>query len=197
MLVSDGKGGLATATVTITVTPVNDADVFVKTSISKTKLFIGENTVVTVKVGNNGPDSAQNVVVTYKIPEGMTFVGLTYEAGYPAPVYDPATNTVTWNLGDLGIIDPWMKVVLYADETGTITNSANVISDTSDLVESNNLASIIVEIQNLVPEQPSIPEANAVSKTRTIPLQHTGLPLAGFVLAALAIAGGLIPKRKN
>ena len=188
---------LPTATVTITVTPVNDADVFVKTYISKTKLLIGENTVVTVKVGNNGPDSAQNVVVTYKIPEGMTFVGLTYEAGYPAPVYDPATHTITWNLGDLGIIDPWMKVVLYADETGASTNMANVISDTFDPVESNNLASIIVDVQNTVPEQPSVPEANAASKTRTIPLQHTGLPLAGFVLAALAIAGGLIPKRKN
>ncbi|MDI6724010.1 MAG: hypothetical protein QMD61_05135 [Methanobacterium sp.] len=161
------------------------ADVFVNTTPSKTKLTVGETMVVRVKVGNNGPDSAQNVVVTYKIPAGMEFVSLTHEAGYPAPTYDSATRTVTWNLGDLGVIDPWMDITLRAVGAGTTSSDASVISDTYDPVPSNNVEAVTITVEQA--------KANAA----TVPMQPTGIPLAGLVLAVLMLSAGLFMQKRK
>ena len=161
------------------------ADVFVNTSISKNNPTVGEEVVVRVKVGNNGPDGAQNVIVTYKIPAGMEFVSLTQEAGYPVSTYDPATRTVTWNLGDLAIIDPWMDITLRAVSSGATSSDAIVTSDTYDPVSENNVSAVAITVEQA--------QVNAA----TVPMQPTGIPIAGLVLAVLMLTTGLvIPKRK-
>ena len=161
------------------------ADVFVNTSISKNNPTVGEEVVVRVKVGNNGSDGAQNVIVTYKVPAGMEFVSLTEETGYPASTYDPATRTVTWNLGDLAIINPWMDITLRAVSSGATSSDASVTSDTYDPVSENNVSAVAITVEQA--------QVNAA----TVPMQPTGIPIAGLVLAVLMLTAGLvIPKRK-
>jgi hypothetical protein len=38
---------------------------------------------------------------------------------------------------------------------------------------------------------------NAASTTKTVPMQHTGMPIAGLVLAILAVIGGTLAPRKK
>jgi len=119
---------------------------------------------------------------------------VTQDTGYPAPVYNPTTRTVTWNLGTLGVIDPYMCITLRAVSPGIFDNIASVTTTTHDPNTGNKTSSVLVNVQ-----QPVVPEANAASSTsRTVGMQETGLPLAGLVLAVLAVFGGLVmPKRKN
>jgi uncharacterized repeat protein (TIGR01451 family) len=165
------------------------ADVYVITTANKTKLNIGENVIITVKVGNNGPDTAQGVVVSYTLPKGFKFVCVTADAGLK-PVYDPVTRTITWNIGDVPVGDPHMYITLKAVSSGTFENTAKIIEETTyDPNTDNKSSSITINVQ-----KPSKHKAHAA----TIPLHHTGLPLAGLVLAVLAVFSGLVmPKRKN
>lgn len=166
----------------------SQADVYMEVSSSKTDPKVGEDFVITVKVGNKGPDAAKNVVVTYKLPEGMEYVGLTSDAGYPAPQYDAATRTVTWNLGDLPVIDPAMYITVRALNANDFVNSVELTTDSNDPVNSNNIGTVTVNAA-------AATEVNAA--TKTIAMQKTGVPLAYLVLAVLLILGGLVgPQRK-
>ena len=165
------------------------ADVYVNTSTSKNNPAVGEEVVVRVKAGNNGPDTAQNVIVTYKVPEGMEFVSLTQETGYPAPVYDPTTRTVTWNLGNLTVIDPWMDITLRAVSAGATSGDASVSSDTYDPVSGNNLESGAISVEQA--------QVNAATIDTTVPMQKTGVPIGMIVTALLMLVTGLVmPRRK-
>ena len=176
-------GGNATLTVPAA------ADVYVNTSTSKNNPTVGEEVVVRVKAGNNGPDTAQNVIVTYKVPEGMEFVSLTQEAGYPAPVYDPTTRTVTWNLGNLAVIDPWMDITLRAVSAGATSGDASVSSDTYDPVSGNNLESGAISVEQA--------QVNAATIDTTVTMQKTGVPVGMIVTALLMLVTGFVmPRRK-
>lgn len=165
------------------------ADVYVNTSTSKNNPYVGEKVVVRVKAGNNGPDTAQNVIVTYKVPEGMEFVSLAWEAGYPAPAYDPTTRTVTWNLGNLTVIDPWMDITLRAVSAGATSGDASVTSDTYDPVSGNNLESGAISVEQT--------QVNAATVDSTVPMQKTGVPIGMIVTALLLLVTGFVmPRRK-
>lgn len=165
------------------------ADVYVNTSTSKNNPAVGEEVVVRVKAGNNGPDTAQNIVVTYKVPEGMEFVSLAWETGYPAPVYDPTTRTVTWNLGNLAVIDPWMDITLRAASAGATSGDASVTSDTYDPVSENNLESGAISVEQA--------QVKAATVDSTVPMQKTGVPIGMILTALLLLVTGLVmPRRK-
>jgi len=176
-------GGNATLTVPAA------ADVYVNTSTSKNNPSVGEEVVVRVKAGNNGPDTAQNVIVTYKVPEGMEFVSLAWEAGYPAPVYDPTTRTVTWNLGNLTVIDPWMDITLRALSAGATSGDASVTSDTYDPVSGNNLESGAISVEQA--------QVSAATIDKTVPMQKTGVPIGMIVTALLMLVTGFVMPRKK
>ena len=56
---------------------------------------VGNNVEYTIIVGNNGPNTATNVVVTDTLPAGLTYVSSL------GGTYNPVTRTITWNLGSL------------------------------------------------------------------------------------------------
>lgn len=174
--------------VTATINILPAADLFIIITPSKTKLTVGETMVLRVKVGNNGPDSAQNVIVTYKIPDGMEYVGFNHETGYPEPTYDPTTRTVTWNLGNLGIIDPWMDITLKGVTAGSTSSEASVSSDTYDQFPENSIETLNITIEAA--------KVNAATE-ETVSMQQTGLPIVGLIIAVLVLFGGLVSSKRK
>jgi len=167
---------------------VNQSSIYVLTTVSKKNPIVGEIIRITFKLGNKGPDTADNVVFTYHIPDGMEFVSLETEPGYPAAIYDPATRTITWILGTVPQIDPWLKVNVKVLKAGNINTDPQVNTDTYDPTIDTSVKSITVNAVNVV---------NAASNTSTIGMQNTGIPIAGLLLAVLAVFAGLIiPKRR-
>ena len=165
---------------------VNQSSIYVLTTASKNNPTVGETITLTFKLGNNGPDPADDVVFTYMIPEGMEFVNIETEPGYPAAVYNSTTRTITWNLGTVPKLDPWLKLNVKVLRSGIFNVNPTVTTTTYDPTLGSNIQQITINAVN---------EVKATSKT--VGMQNTGLPINYLILAILAIISGLlVPKRK-
>ncbi|HEX3013642.1 MAG TPA: Ig-like domain repeat protein, partial [Methanobacterium sp.] len=171
---------------------VNQSSVYVLTTASKTNPTVGETITLNFKLGNNGPDPADDVVFTYVIPDGMEFVSLETEPGYPEAAYNPETRTITWNLGTVPKLDPWLKLNVKVLKSGIFNVNPAVITSVYDPALGSNIQFVTV---NAV--QAASAASTVTSTTRSIGMQETGLPIPLLVLAILMVLGGsLVPKRK-
>jgi uncharacterized repeat protein (TIGR01451 family) len=148
---------------------------------------VGDSVLYTLKVGNKGPDVAKDVVMTYVIPEGLEFAGATVDVG--TYTYNSAKRTITWVIGDVPVGDPYMLLSLRIAQPGHYIINPVLSTSTYDPTLNSATESITVN---------ALKKPNTVkAASKTIPLQKTGLPLAGIVLAILAVFSGLVmPKRK-
>ena len=112
--------------------------VIVKTGPASVNL--GSTFSYTLSVDNNGPSSANNVVVTDPLPPGVQFVSAVASVG----TYTVVGSTVSWNLGTVAVADPVRTLqvtVRVLPTTGTtLVNNASVTSSTSDPNGANNLS---------------------------------------------------------
>jgi uncharacterized repeat protein (TIGR01451 family) len=109
------------------------ADVAVDKSATPSTVIAGENVTYTIQVTNNGPDLAENVVMTDILLAQLTLVSATPTTGSWS---DPA-----WSIGPMiaGAVET-ITIVATVDETytGNISNTATVTSDTPDSDPTNN-----------------------------------------------------------
>jgi uncharacterized repeat protein (TIGR01451 family) len=160
------------------------ADLYINSWASKTNPSVGEIITLTFKVGNRGPDTAQNVVFTLPIPDGMEFVDVTVDQG--TATYDSVTRTVTWILGDVVVGDPIALVRVKALSAGTFIFKPSLTTDTYDPNLESNIQTVTVNAQ-------AVPQPNG----QTVGMQTTGAPIVPLLFAVLMVLGGLIlPKRK-
>lgn len=173
-----------TASGTNTAIYVPLADLYINSWASKNNPYVGEIITITFKVGNRGPDTAQNVVFTLTIPEGMDFVDVTVDQG-PTPIYDPVTRTLTWILGDVVVGDPTALVRVKVLRAGIFVFAPSLSTDTYDPNLESNIQTVTVNAQ-------TVPKPSS----KTVGMQTTGSPIAKLVLAVLMVLGGLLlPKR--
>ena len=112
------------------------SDMYLQVTPSKTNPQVGDNVTYTFKVGNNGPGIAQNVVLTYVIPEGLKFGGASVDQG--TWQYDEVTRTLTWNLGNVTVGDPNLWLNLSALSAGTFNIQPEIsVSGYNPELESN------------------------------------------------------------
>jgi uncharacterized repeat protein (TIGR01451 family) len=98
----------------------------------------GDDVTYTVTASNNGPETAQNVVLTDNLPGGVVFVSAIPDQGSCGE----AGGVVTCNLGDVvNGGNAGVEIVVTTTAAGVITNNASVTSDTADPNGANNSAS--------------------------------------------------------
>jgi uncharacterized repeat protein (TIGR01451 family) len=197
-------GGLATVTLTADETPgtahlnaVADSQpanteviinakssLYLTVTPNKNNPVVGDTVLYTLKVGNNGPDPAENVVMTYVVPEGLIFAGANLDSG--TYTYDPSSRTLTWTLGTVPQGDPNLWLSLYVARVGQYLINPRLTTTTNDPTLNQNTQSITINA------------AHTVVTAGTIGMQKTGIPVAGIVLALLMVTAGLIlPLRKK
>jgi len=94
----------------------------------------GGNAVFSISVTNEGPDVAQNVVVTDVLPSQVTLLSATPSQGTCS-----GTSTVTCSLGTLSAgANATISIVVSLTGTGAVTNTASVTSDSGDLDGTDN-----------------------------------------------------------
>ena len=159
---------------------------------------MGETFLLTYKLSNNGPDNATNVTMSFQIPAGLEFITATVDNG--TWTYNPANRTITWNLTNVAVGDPYLYLTVRASGAGSYSILPTITSDTfnqnTDPLTSFNLN---VQTQNSDNGGSTANSAtvNAASTTKTVPMQTTGVPIAGLVLAVLAVLGGTLAPRKK
>ncbi len=138
---TDPTPSLESATVTTTVQAA--ADVSVSLSESPSPALVGNDLTYTITVDNQGPDAAGNVVATLPVSSGLSFVSATTGAGTVAD----EDGQVVATLGNLGVNAPvTVTVVLQAQTTGELTETASVSSQADDPNTANNSASVTTEV---------------------------------------------------
>ncbi|MFA6376177.1 MAG: VWA domain-containing protein [Candidatus Paceibacterota bacterium] len=120
------------------------ADLAVTKTVDPATVKNGQETIFTIHVVNNGPDSAASTTVTDVLPAGLTFVSATSTVG----IYVPSTGL--WNIGDMAVnqTETLKITALVSGTEGTsITNHVAVEIDPKiDLNLSNNTADTTVVI---------------------------------------------------
>ncbi len=114
-----------------------DADLSISKTDSADPVNTGDPLTYTITVDNAGPDTATNVVVTDTLPAGVTLVSTSGCAEDPIGV--PSCS-----LGDIASganASYTVAVTVDPGTSGTITNTASVISEVADSDISNNMIS--------------------------------------------------------
>jgi uncharacterized repeat protein (TIGR01451 family) len=103
----------------------------------------GDVITYTITVYNNGPDSAKDVVVKDVLNLKLVLLGT-----YTNVTYDEATNTITWNIGNLNVNESvHLTYGVLVNGTGFIDNVA-YITTSSENVGNNSTNLTIYAIHN-------------------------------------------------
>ena len=158
---------------------------------------VNEPFTLTYKLGNNGPDNATNVVMTIPLPSDFTLSNITGDGNW---TYNKTTNTITWTLTNVTVGDPYLYVTGKINKSGLNVFSSNITSETYNLNIRGVTPLIITSTDPLTPINPIKPitpttKTTLNTDTTKIPMQHTGLPIAGLILAILTVIGGIIIPR--
>jgi uncharacterized repeat protein (TIGR01451 family) len=189
------------ASATVTVDPV--ADLALAKTVSPTSAAAGDLVTYQVTATNNGPSTAGAVHVIDTLPAGVT--GPT-ESGAEACTI--SGQTVDCDLGDFpsgGSATITIGVVVAADATGSVVNTATISSSTADPDPSNNTATAEFTAPSATPTTPTTPNTPppwtpaqsptppAAANDYTTPLASTGAPiLQQAVMAAVLLTAGAV-----
>jgi uncharacterized repeat protein (TIGR01451 family) len=155
-----------------------DADISITKGESRDPVMVGNNLTYTLTVRNAGPDEAANVSVTDSLPAGVIFVSTTPSQGSCA-----GTNLITCNLGNLSRdAMVTVSVVVTPSSVRTLTNTANVSSNTADHDTSNNTSTQQTRVSPL----PSI--AGHVATSGGVGVGAVNIGLSGSQIANKATA---------
>jgi uncharacterized repeat protein (TIGR01451 family) len=111
------------------------ADVQVTKRPSARVVTVGQTMFFTIDVSNLGPDTATNVVVSDRLPRGLTFVSANPTQG----TYDRASGR--WAVGTLASgASARLRIQVRVTSAGSIANVATATQDQFDPVLQNNRA---------------------------------------------------------
>ena len=120
---------------------VTAADLSITKSDSPDPVVAGNNLTYTITVDSAGPSDALGVSVSDVLPAGTSFVSASAGGSH-----DAGTNTVTWELGTVAAADAAdvltlvVKVASSVADNTSLSNTAEVSSDTTDPTPGNNSA---------------------------------------------------------
>lgn len=164
-----------------TVTINKAADLYIQITSDKQNPKVGETFTLTYKLGNNGPDAAENVVTTIPLPKGFHLSKISGDGTW---TYDEATRTITWTMANVPVGDPYLYITGWFTRAGSYVFTASITSNTYNM-NTQGVSALTVNAENVV-------------QAKTIGMQETGAPIVPIVLALLLVIGGLlVPSRKK
>jgi uncharacterized repeat protein (TIGR01451 family) len=115
------------------------SDLSVSQTVNDERPVYGENVTFVITVENNGPSYAANTNVNYVIPHGLSFVSYSASSG----TYDKDSGI--WSVGTMPDgASQTLRIVAKLTDSGKITLTAKISSDSQDNNSSNNMSSISI-----------------------------------------------------
>lgn|GEM_PF-734824 len=164
---------------------VPQSSIYVVVTSSKKDPSIGETFTLTYKLGNNGPDPAENVTITIPLPEGFELSNISGDGNW---TYNETTRTITWTFKNLRVGDPYLYITGKLGAAGNYLFSSSIAADTYN-GGTNGVTPLSINVED--------PLAQVNAASNTVAMQETGTPINYLVLAVLMVLSGfLAPKRK-
>ena len=164
-----------------------ESNLYVTITSSKINPTVGDTITITFKVGNHGPSTAEDVVMSLTIPKGMEFIIAAPDQGKYS--YEPSTRTLTWDLGDVVVGDPYLYLTVNVIKAGKYVIHPTLSTSTYDPNLQENIGTLVINAQS------KNVRVNAYGIT--VGQQKTGSSITALVLAALLVIAGLIVPRKK
>ncbi|MDR3634200.1 MAG: Calx-beta domain-containing protein [Isosphaeraceae bacterium] len=149
---SDPNDPLAPQSVPTTtpVDPVADVSVVFLPAPTPSPAPVDKPLTYTIRVKNNGPSTANNIVVTDVLDPNVTFVPGSSTPGWSASGQTLTTSVVQLAAGNSTtltvVVTPNPAAVSPITDAGSVTNTASVAANETDSTMSNNTASISVGV---------------------------------------------------
>jgi uncharacterized repeat protein (TIGR01451 family) len=160
---------------TTTITPV--ADLSIEQSASRDPVEAGETFDYTFTVHNAGPDDAEDVQITYPLPEGVDFVS--------SPDCSEAARVVRCEVGDVA-----------AD--ATVTRTMTLLAATPS--EAGSTATVAGETDDPSPADNEVPTSTEISAPKTAPppaSDETPVPITDVQAVASPSTGDVLIRTPN
>ena len=181
---------------TVVVGPASDLGITMTVNKPHPKYL--EYVTFTLTASNYGPNAAPNVKVYVTLPNGLKFISAdgTYNATYNS-------TTGLWSVGPMAVnTTQTLHIVAQAMVSNIVLTAKAYITDPpEDLSEffdpnsGNDNADTTLDVgANGSSDTGTDTGTNTPSKT--IPMQKTGIPVAGILLAALMVFVGIRPRMK-
>jgi uncharacterized repeat protein (TIGR01451 family) len=153
-----------------------------------------EYVTFTLIASNYGPNAAPNVKVYVTLPNGLKFISAdgTYNATYNS-------TTGLWSVGPMAVnTNQTLHIVAQAMVSNIVLTAKAYITDPpEDLSEffdpnsDNDNADTTLDVGTN-----GSSDTGTDTPSKTIPMQKTGIPAAGMLLAALMVFAGIRPRMK-
>ena len=151
-----------TATASSFVASPTQADVAIVKTASPDPVDQGTNLVYTLQITNNGPATAQNVVVNDPLPAEVTFTSVSTTQGSCSQTAGTVSCSLgSVSVGGLVIVTINVNASVFSSSTNA-TNTATVSADTGDPDLLNNTSTVISSIQ--APTAVQLVSFNAISQ---------------------------------
>ena len=185
-----------TLTTDITINKIPSAYLYLLITSSNNNPKVNEPFTITYKLGNNGPDSASNVTMTIPLPSDFILTNITGDGNW---TINKTTNIITWTLTNVTVGDPYLYITGNINKNGVYVFGSNITSETYNLNTQGVTPITITSTNPVNPTRPTTPNTKTTlnADTTKIPMQHTGLPITGLILAILSVLGGSIMSRKK
>jgi len=106
---------------------VPKSDLYITITPSKNNPKVGETFTLTYKLGNYGPDNAENVTITIPLPSGFKIGNIRGDGNWN---YNAANKTITWTLANVPVGDPYLYITGNVIKAGSYVFGASISSDT-------------------------------------------------------------------
>jgi len=131
----------ATVISTVTNAPVSGADLSLSASGPAYTEVLGDTLVYNLLVTNRGPDTATGLVISNRIPVGVTFVSVYGNSA------TPNNGVLLVSLGSLPVGSTYSgQITVQPNVAGMLTNAFQVFANETDPVLTNNFATVITPV---------------------------------------------------
>ncbi|RLT16026.1 MAG: DUF11 domain-containing protein [Planctomycetota bacterium] len=117
------------ATTNITILPNPKADLFLEATFIPSVIPIGEETVYSIVVNNNGPEIARGVTTVTHIGSGVSFVNASNDHG--TVTFDPKTNLLYSTMGAVEVAGKAILTIHVRGELPQIVTFDSTVTTTS------------------------------------------------------------------
>jgi predicted outer membrane repeat protein len=165
---------------------VPSADLYIVITSNKNKPKVGEIFTIRYKLGNKGPDDAENVTITIKLPDEFVISKIKGDGTWTIK-----GNTIIWTMKNVKVGDPYLYISGWTTRATSFLFGATINSDTFN-INTQGVSTLTVKTQ---------PKINAATNTtvngKKVAMQTTGTPIVPLALAVLSVLCGLVITRKK